>query len=305
MKKVIFCLFVVALICGLSGPIWADLTNVDGTAYPMRYRGREVLGGNGGLFKLDFQDPANTNVDAWGLNQDAYTPPTTGAPNTTVRALGYDNSALWGVDVNDSSGDGGFLSLCLETTEVTPTLSGVLNLTVPPSPGTTNAVEGSVAGGSDPICKATAWLYMQFASGRLANFDKSVADVTLLQDTIWWLEEEPGKSKPTDTTYLAAARDALDPGGDIDDLPDVDYQPTVDKDTDPFTVTTYWGPNPEDKLYVDKYEVYVINCTNDGDLMQDYPILITNREFGRIPEPVSMVIWGIGLCLFGLGIRRR
>ena len=295
----------VALVCGLSRPGWADLTNVDGTAYPMRYRGREVVGGSGGLFKLDFQDPAGTNVDAWGLNQDAYTPPTSGAPQATVRFLAYDTSALWGVDANDSSGDGGFLSLCLEKTETVPTMSGVLNLS-PPSPGTTNAVEGSEGpGGSDPICKATAWLYMQFASGRLANFDKSVADVTLLQETLWWLEEEPGQAKPTDTTYLAAARDALDPGGDIDDLPDDLYHPAVDKDTGPFTVATYWGPDPDDVLYVDHYEVYVINCTNDGDLMQDYPILIASRLFGITPEPISMVIWGIGLCLFGLGIRRR
>ena len=60
------------------------------------------------------------------------------------------------------------------------------------------AINGGISGGNpDPISRGTAWLYLQFATGNLANlanYDYSAgaggnASAAALQATIWWLEE--------------------------------------------------------------------------------------------------------------------
>lgn len=61
----------------------------------------------------------------------------------------------------------------------------------------TAAVEGGVPGGSDPLGAATAWLYTQFATGQLANYNYTVgslreASAKQLQNAIWYLEGETG-----------------------------------------------------------------------------------------------------------------
>lgn len=59
----------------------------------------------------------------------------------------------------------------------------------------TSAVWGGVGPTGDPISKATAWLFSQFASGSLSGYDYTVGsgratDAGNLQKAIWWLEQE-------------------------------------------------------------------------------------------------------------------
>jgi hypothetical protein len=56
---------------------------------------------------------------------------------------------------------------------------------------------------SDPISKGTSWLYSQFALGTLQNYDYVNAvnrknDAGLLQEAIWWLEQEPNATTSPD-----------------------------------------------------------------------------------------------------------
>ena len=84
--------------------------------------------------------------------------------------------------------NGGFETFCLERNEHF-------------SPGSTYyygisqaAIQGGVPGGSDPISRGTAWLYLQFATGSLTGYNYSGpggdASAAALQATIWWLEGE-------------------------------------------------------------------------------------------------------------------
>ena len=91
----------------------------------------------------------------------------------------------------------------------------------------TNAVQGGVGPGGDPVSKGTGWLYSQFARGVLAgyNYGPAVgpreASAALLQNTIWWLEGENNSGGSTNifgVAVLAAfggsAAAATAPGGE-------------------------------------------------------------------------------------------
>jgi len=88
-----------------------------------------------------------------------------------------------------TSHTGAFQSFCLEENEgFSDTTTATLN---------TAAVLGGLGGGSpDPICRATAWLYQQFAMGVLSGYDYSAAgrnaSAEALQNAIWALENELG-----------------------------------------------------------------------------------------------------------------
>jgi len=61
----------------------------------------------------------------------------------------------------------------------------------------------------DPISVGTAWLYYNFATGNLANYNYGAgraASAAALQNTIWWLEQEaadPGAGNVFRTAVLA------------------------------------------------------------------------------------------------------
>jgi len=84
---------------------------------------------------------------------------------------------------------GGFQTFCVELNEhviMGNTYLAELNL---------KAVNGGVGGGSpDPLSIGAAWLYKQFAEGNLFGYDYTLAgraaSAALLQEAIWWLEDE-------------------------------------------------------------------------------------------------------------------
>lgn len=102
---------------------------------------------------------------------------------------------------------GTFQSFCLEKNEyldASTKYNVVLN----------NAADKGGNGGGTPdrISQGTAWLYLNFAKGTLQNYDYT--DVTkrqisagLLQETIWYLENEQGTL--ANDTYLQLAKNAL------------------------------------------------------------------------------------------------
>ncbi len=101
-----------------------------------------------------------------------------------------------------------FQTFCLETGEnIMPpyTADVVVN--------NTSAVWGGVGPTGDPISKATAWLFSQFASGSLSGYDYTVGsgratDAGNLQKAIWWLEQESSAySGIGDTEADAASAD--------------------------------------------------------------------------------------------------
>jgi len=58
---------------------------------------------------------------------------------------------------------------------------------------------GGAVAGSDPISRATAWLYSQFGTGSLASYDYTIGatrknDNTLLQLAFWYFEGEIGNA---------------------------------------------------------------------------------------------------------------
>lgn len=69
---------------------------------------------------------------------------------------------------------------------------------------------GGAVGGKDPISVGTAYLYDQFARGVLSGYDfadstpgvSRKADAEILQQTIWYLEEEIGIGGVSDTKFL-------------------------------------------------------------------------------------------------------
>ena len=295
MTKRIAAAVAVYMVCGQGALGWAGLTTVDGTAYPIQYRGCEVVIGTGGLARMDFKEGADEDV--WGLSTTTYSD--TWSHAMSVRDFGYHTDALWG-DVYD----GGFLTFSLESGEVPSGIRGILNLTPAPFGGaTTNAIQGGDGLRGDPLCRATAWLYYRFATGQLPCFDGSEAAVAELQRTIWWLEGEITEGYPDfGTTYLEMARTAFG-ATDYETLRGVDYRPRIDKDLPQFARETWSGPY---LVSVDRFEVYAVNVYGDEaltDCRQDCLFMIGNRIGGPVPEPVAALVWGAGAALL-LAIRR-
>lgn len=116
--------------------------------------------GSGGEFNIKSSDP--------GLSNPA--------------ALGYNAKAI----VN-----GGFETFCLEYGEqFTP--GNTYNYSIS---GGAKAGGPGATNGIDMVSMGTAWLYQQFATGVLAGYDYTPgagrqASAAMLQNTIWWLENE-------------------------------------------------------------------------------------------------------------------
>jgi hypothetical protein len=90
----------------------------------------------------------------------------------------------------------GLQVFCLETQELfTPGATYYYTLS-------TGAISGDTAGNFDPLSVGTAWLFSQFAQGTLPLYDYTpgagrTASATLLQNAIWWLENEPADGSYT------------------------------------------------------------------------------------------------------------
>jgi hypothetical protein len=112
---------------------------------------------------------------------------------------------------------GPFASFCLERTEFV-TIGATYDVQL-----NTEAMLGGLndgpagPGGGDPLDPMTAYLYWNFQAGTLAGYDYTpgagrVASAKALQDVIWYIENEAGKTWSIGSlqdTFLAAAETAV------------------------------------------------------------------------------------------------
>lgn len=167
-----------------------------------------------------------------------------------------------------------FYSFCLEkniTISSKTNYNGVLNET-----GQYTTTENN----EDYISIGTAWLYYQFATGQLSGFEySSKNDITALQHAIWFLENEvtPFPSSVNNEFYNLAVAE--------------------------FGAAAATNYNLSQDFYNGdfKYTVYALNITKlNGADTQDG--LFMTRS--AVPEPTTILIWGIGICLAAVGYRR-
>jgi hypothetical protein len=127
--------------------------------------------------------------------------------------VNYDwGNQIFNVATTSSSGPslGDFQTFCLND-EVKVQVPGTYAYTIsdsanPGTPATSPAV-------ADPISYGTAWLYSNFREGTLsgyASYTGSTADNILLQQAIWWLEDDSaGLGGAANNIYIQAAEAAL------------------------------------------------------------------------------------------------
>ena len=100
----------------------------------------------------------------------------------------YDAKAKYPYPALPNQASIAFETFCLEKTEYVSKGTFVAGLN-------DRAVWGSVGPTGDPLSQGAAWLYEEFAEGKLAGYDYDVgsdreASADALQRTIWWLEGE-------------------------------------------------------------------------------------------------------------------
>ena len=135
-----------------------------------------------------------------------------------------------------------------------------------------SAFNGGVGSGGDPISLGTAWLYYQFATGTLGNYnygsDRSTS-AGYLQDIIWYLEGEVG----------AITNPVANP---FDDMLTTKFESIGNAKADNNGT----------------YSVAVLNLYDSkGGLRQDQLVLV--------PEPSTLLLLGAGLLGLGLLGRRK
>ncbi|MCR9218133.1 MAG: VPLPA-CTERM sorting domain-containing protein [bacterium] len=103
--------------------------------------------------------------------------------------------------ISNTSSHGTFRSFCLETNE-NITLS--TNVTYSYEIVTTGAVNGGNGGGNpDPVSSASAWIFVQWITGAIANNQTNAVDV---QRAIWSIENESaGTLSPAANALVATA----------------------------------------------------------------------------------------------------
>lgn len=335
MRRFLFGALALSLVLGMGGIAWADEVKLDAMQDYYMYHGgmfRQV--GSGGLFIYDFSDvkypatapavdPGVPTGAEWGLNAATY----------KGKNFGYDDSALF-----SSNGNVNFLSLCLETSELVPSqqdqidhdFTGKLNrvtyrgdnsFAVTGGAGLElDENDGSLLG--DPICQATAWLYYQFATGQLPGFDRDYhvagvfVDVRDLQNAVWYLEQEiasAGNGARYLDSYITAYNAAYGAGsigaGDYAALRGAWYDMSDSSDFTELMMRLSGGDlglKPNGDPVTRDHFVYAVNTSlrSTVELTQDCLFMTAETDSGIVPEPTTLLIWGLGLSLFGL-VRRR
>lgn len=203
--------------------------------------------GNGGEF----------TVKASGLNLSDY----------SKLASGYTAGVI--------GSDGTFQTFCIENSSPYEYIekNTAYNVAV-----NTKAVDGGNGGGTngDPLSKGTGWLYSQFATGTLNDYNFSNtssrnADAALLQNAIWWLEGEAGLAFDSNNKFMAAVEKEF-----------------VSQDA-----------AKADGAWL--YNVYALNMTKvtTGGKAQD-------QLYYRVPDGgLTLAMLGLGLAGVGLVARRR
>jgi len=91
-----------------------------------------------------------------------------------------------------TSANGNFVTFCLELNE---------HVQMNTPSGYYYQINTATTSGPDPISLATAWLYNQFLNGTLTGYIGDNASADLLQNAIWFLEDEGGANN----SYVADA----------------------------------------------------------------------------------------------------
>ncbi|MDH7502116.1 MAG: hypothetical protein QHJ82_05290 [Verrucomicrobiota bacterium] len=171
--------------------------------------------------------------------------------------------------------EGGFQSFCLETDEYTSGIKWAdLSLT---------AIRGGSGGPEpDPISVGTAWLYKEFAKGKLQGYkyDKGPdreESAKYLQQTIWWLEDEK-VPEPSGNPFYGLV---LNKFGSLDDAR-ADYNPATHGYG--VAVVNMYGSLQDGKIDWNAYKQDMLVLVADGGL--------------------TLVMLGIGLVVLA-AIRRR
>lgn len=159
--------------------------------------------GNGGEFRAVGSADLNSKV-----NWSAYSAKTSGTTSDTV------DGGSWGYKSGLAvAGQKYFQTFCIEYNEdFYP--GRIYDVAI-----SDKAMYGGQPSSGDPISIGTAWLYMEFAKGTLSGYDYNyngnkdgvaggnrTASAGLLQQAIWWLEQEPNGKR---NTFIDAAEEAL------------------------------------------------------------------------------------------------
>jgi hypothetical protein len=98
-----------------------------------------------------------------------------------------------------------FVTFCLQMSEY-------MNFTDTFRVGGVSGATDDLPGG-DPLDQRTAYLYTRFRNGSLPNYVPNTStSANLLQNAIWWLENEAGVANQSNNPFVILAQSAVDSG---------------------------------------------------------------------------------------------